>query len=271
MVALPTMAVQTDPRQRRRLERASGRAAGVGRERSRRRWPFRVVIAVVVVVTVVAGIALLTLAVTPSAESAPARVQALLAGHGAPSDQGRIPARVGAALLATEDSRYRSDGAIDPQGTARAVWGVVTRNPNEGGATIEVQLAKMLYTPKHTDPISLAEQVTMAFKLDHDFSKTRILAMYLDAAYFGDGAYGVTQAARHYFGVDPDQLTWGQAALLAGLVQAPSRYDPHGHLEAALTRRDHVLARLVAVGTLTRSQAKEVEAGPLDPAVSFYG
>jgi penicillin-binding protein 1A len=221
--------------------------------------------------TLLVGALLIGLALTPSAGTAPARVRALLATHSAPSDGGVVPAKVAAALLATEDSRYRSDWAVDPQGTLRAVWGLVTSNPNEGGATIEVQLAKMLYTPRQSDPVSLAEQVGLAVKLDHDFSKTRILAMYLDAAYFGDGAYGVTQAAQHYFGVSADQLDWGQAALLAGLVQAPSSYDPHGHLSAALSRRGHVLARLVAVGTLTGAEVKAIDAAPLNPVVSFSG
>ena len=278
MFALGIMAIDVDSRQGSRRARTSSSAQGGagrrgrrGRRERRRRWPVRLLIAVVVLVTILAGVALLTLAVTPSAGSAPARVDALLAAHGAPSDQGRVPGKVAQALLATEDSRYRSDAAIDPQGTVRAFWGLITHNPNEGGATIEVQLAKMLYTPRQSDPVALTEQTAIAFKLEHDFSKTRILAMYLDAAYFGDGAYGVTQAARHYFGVEPDQLSWGQAALLAGLVQAPSLYDPHGHLHAALTRRSHVLARLVAVGGLSRSDVKAVEAQPLDPVVSFYG
>lgn len=263
------MAVEIDRRQRRRPEPspASGRARPV----RRRAWLIRLGIAAVLAVTVLAGALLILLAITPSAATAPAKVRALLTAESAPSDGGRVPERVGEALLATEDSRYRSDGAIDAQGAVRAFWGVVTRDPNRGGATIEVQLAKMLYTPKRSDPVALAEQTAIAFKLDHDFSKTRILAMYLDAAYFGDGAYGVTQAAQHYFGVSPDQLTWGQAALLAGLVQAPSRYDPHGHLHAALSRRNDVLSRLVAVGTLTRSDVRAIEAQPLDPVVQFYG
>lgn len=265
------MAVEIEPRQRIRHKRTSNPADGGAARRARRRWPFRLVITAVVVVTVLAGLSLLTLALTPSASTAPARVRAILAAHGAPSDQGRIPGRVAQALLATEDSRYRSDAAIDAQGTARAFFGLVTHNPNEGGATIEIQLAKMLYTPNDSDALALTEQVAVAFKLEHDFTKTRILAMYLDSAYFGDGAYGVTQAARHYFGVQADQLSWGQAALLAGLVQAPSRYDPHGHLHAALSRRDHVLARLVAVGTLNRSQARQVEAEPLNSQIPFYG
>lgn len=243
----------------------------VTRPDRRWRWPIRLAAAALVLV-VVAGAALLTLlGLTPSARSAPARVDTILAAHGAPSDGGVVPAKVGQAILATEDSRFYSDWAIDPQGAVRAVWGVVSRNPDEGGATIEVQLAKMLYTPGGSDPISLTEQVAMAIKLDQDFSKTQILAMYLDAAYFGDGAYGVTDAAEHYFGVPTGELTWGQASLLAGLVQAPSRYDPHGHLTAALARRAHVLARLVAVGTLTRADVQAIKAEPLQPVVPFYG
>ncbi len=270
------MAVQIDRRQSRRPARRAGRGGGPGPERvggagRGRAWAIRAVIAAVVVVTVLAGILLVLLALTPSAGTAPSKVRAILAEHGAPSDGGQVPEKVATALLATENSRYRSDWAIDPQGTARAVWGIITHNPNEGGATIEVQLAKMLYTPRRSDPLALAEQVAIGFKLDHDFSKTRILAMYLDAAYFGDGAYGITQAAHHYFGLAPDQLSWGQAALLAGLVQAPSRYDPHGHLHTALARRDQVLSRLKAVGVLTAAEVRTVEAEPLNPVVPFYG
>ena len=210
-------------------------------------------------------------AVTPSAASAPSKVRAILVAHHAPSDNGVVPAKVGAAVLATEDSRFYSDPALDPQGTLRAAWGFVTRNPNLGGATIEVQLAKLLYTPGRSSPSALAEQVVMAFKLDLDFTKSQILAMYLDAAYFGDGAYGITAAAQHYFGVTAAQLTWGQAALLAGLLQAPSAYDPRAHLSAALARRSHVFARLVAVGRLTAAQARADAAAPLDPTIAFTG
>lgn len=223
------------------------------------------------VITLVAGAGLALAAASPSVSSAPSRVAAILAAHGDPSDGGVVPAKVGAAVLATEDSRFYHDPAIDPYGTVRAVWGLVTSNPNEGGATIEIQLAKLLYTPKRSDPLALAEQTVLAFKLDQRFSKEKILAMYLDAAYFGDGAYGVTAASQLYFGLPPDQLDWAQASLVAGLVQAPSAYDPIHHLSLALERRAHVLARLVAVGTLSPAQVKAIEAEPLDPAVPFSG
>lgn len=221
-----------------------------------------------VVVAVVAGSTLL-LVETPSVADAPNLVERILAAHDAPSDGGRIPAKVAAALLATEDSRYYGDPALDPLGTLRGLWGFVSHDPDEGGATIEMQLAKLLYTPGDSSLRGEAEQVALAFKLDHSYTKRQILAMYLDAAYFGDGAYGVTEAAERYFGLPPASLSWGQAALLAGLVQAPSDYDPHRHLSLALARRRHVLARLVATGTLTKAQAAAVARQPLRPVISF--
>ncbi len=225
------------------------------------------VVAVVVVAALTLGVLVLA---SPSVGNAPALVRALLGAHGAASDDGHIPARLAQALLATEDSRFYHDPALDPLGVGRAVIGMVTGNGNEGGATIEQQLAKLLYAPGTTLKAEL-EQVGLAFRLDAMYTKAHILAMYLDAAYFGDGAYGCTAAAEHYFGVAPSQLSWAQASLMAGLVQAPTKYDPHGHLALARSRQRHVLGRLVAVGDLTGAQATEIYAQPLHPAVSFYG
>ena len=253
------------------LEKPRSGTSPKHRRPRRRRWLLRTLAGLAGVVLLLGVAFAALLAATPSVRSAPAIVARGLAAHGAPSDGGVIPPKVAAALLATEDSRFYSDPAIDPLGTGRAVWGLISRNPNEGGATLEVQLAKLLYTPGRSDPLAMAEQVALAFKLDWAFSKKQILAMYLDAAYFGDGAYGVTQAAEHYFGRSPEQLTWGQASLLAGLVQAPTAYNPARHLSLALLRRQHVLSRLVAVGTLTPTQAQAVGSEPLDPAISFSG
>lgn len=208
---------------------------------------------------------------TPSVSTAPARVQAILAANHAPSDHGVVPTKVGEALLATEDSRFYHDPAVDPRGALRGTWGALSGNSGAGGATIEMQLAKMLYTPGRSDLLSVLEQVALSFKIDEHFTKTQTLAMYLNAAYFGDGAYGITDAALHYFGVPAAQLSWGQASLLAGLVQAPSSYDPRGHLSLALQRRQHVLDRLVATGTLTQAQANQAAAAPLNPVVAFSG
>jgi penicillin-binding protein 1A len=88
--------------------------------------------------------------------------------------------------------------------------------------------------------------------------------MYLDTVYFGHGYYGLTRAAEGYFGVAPSGLSWTQATMLAGLVQAPTAYDPLVHLSAARTRQTHVIDRLVATGHLTRAEAKTVTAEPLN-------
>jgi penicillin-binding protein 1A len=227
-------------------------------------------LAAVLSLTLVAVLLLALVATSPSVATAPSRVEAILAAHHGTSDGGVIPAKVAAALLATEDSRFYSDPALDPQGVARTVWGVITRNGDDGGATIELQLAKMLYI-QGTGPASVLRQVGVAFRLDQHFSKKAILAMYLDAAYFGDGAYGIVEASNHYFGMAPASLSWAQASLLAGLVQAPSDYDPHGHLTLAKQRQAHVLSRLVATRQLSRSLAAQVLGDPLDPVIPFYG
>jgi penicillin-binding protein 1A len=231
----------------------------------------RLAVAVMSVVTLLAVALVALLAGTPQVAGAPARVDAILAAHESSSDEGVIPTKLAEAVLATEDSRFYGDPALDAQGVGRGAWGIVTRNASEGGATIEVQLAKLLYTPGQSGPVALAKQIVIATKLDQNFTKKQILAMYLDAAYFGDGAYGITSAAEHYFGVTPGQLSWGQASLLAGLVQAPSAYNPRQHLSKALVRRRHVLKRLVAVHDLTQAQATQVTAEPLSPAVTFSG
>jgi membrane peptidoglycan carboxypeptidase len=235
------------------------------------RWFRRIAAAALITVVLAVGGFGIGWASTPSVADAGARVAAILAAHHAPSDHNVIPIKVADAVVATEDSRFYADPALDAAGVARGAWGLVTDNPDEGGATLEVQLAKLLYTPGHSGLLATAEQVVLAFKLDARYTKTEILAMYLNAAYFGDGAYGITAAAEHYFALAPSQLGWAQAALLAGLVQAPSAYDPHDHLRAALARRDHVLARLVATGMLSRAQARQVVHAPLNPAISFAG
>jgi membrane peptidoglycan carboxypeptidase len=241
------------------------------RRRRAWRWLRRLIVAVIVLAVLIGGGLIILLETTPSVTNAEALVQARLAAHHASSDNGVIPHKVGTALLATEDSRFYSDPALDPRGLIRGGWGELTGNSNAGGATIEVQLAKLLYTPEQNGLKATIKQVGIAIKFDDHYTKKQILAMYLNAAYFGDGAYGIVDAAHHYFGLPPGQLDWAQASLLAGLVQAPTDYDPHGHLTLALKRRAHVLSRLVATGTLTRARADQIAKQPLHPAVRFYG
>jgi penicillin-binding protein 1A len=195
---------------------------------------------------------------TPSVGDASDRVAAHLAAHDAPALQGPVPAKVAAALVATEDSRFADTPGVDPLGLVREPLGGITGR-DEGGATLEQQLVKNLYLAGSTTGLTgKAEDVVLALKLDRSWTKAQILRMYLDDGYYGHGLYGLTEASEGYFGVAPAQLTWAQASLLAGLFQAPSAYDPFVHQDAARARQQHVLDRLVATKRLSRSSADAI-------------
>jgi penicillin-binding protein 1A len=200
---------------------------------------------------------------TPSVDDASDRVAAHLAEHAAPALRGDVPAKLAAALIATEDSRFLSTPGLDPLGMIREPLGAVTRR-DEGGATLEQQLAKNIYEQGGNSLLAKAAAVVLALKLDRSWTKQQILRMYLDDGYYGHGLYGLTEATEGYFGVPPARLTWAQATLLAGLFQAPSAYDPLEHPAVARARQAHVLDRLVATGRLTRAQADAVAREPWD-------
>jgi membrane peptidoglycan carboxypeptidase len=173
------------------------------------------------------------------------------------------PDRVGQALIATEDSRFYQTPGIDPVSTLRAGLAAVTGNSDTGAATLEQQLAKNLYFPQDVGLFSKVAEAELALKLDARYSKNDVLRMYLAEMYFGHGFYGLPAAARGYFGVMPAQLSWAQASMLAGLVQAPSAYDPIDHLSTGRLRQRHVLNRLVATNVLSGEQANAAFAAPL--------
>lgn len=194
---------------------------------------------------------------TPSVADAEQRIATRLAAHGAVDPHVLpVPDRVGVAIIATEDSRFRSHWGVDALGVLRAVLHLAGRSQDSGGATLDQQLAKNLWTGDGGLLVKAA-QVELAFKLEASYSKDQILQMYLAEVYFGHGFYGLDMAARGYFGVAPAALTWAQASLLAGLVQAPSAYDPYAHLDLAKQRQRHVLDRLVATHRLTTQEADQ--------------
>jgi penicillin-binding protein 1A len=198
---------------------------------------------------------------TPSVDDAASRVAAHLDAHSAPALQGAIPVKMADALIATENSRFYSVPGVDPISLVRAPIALVL-NRDQGGATLEQQLAKNLYEEGAQNLTAQAAEGILALKLDATWSKAQILRMYLDDGYYGHGFYGLTSAAKGYFGVQPAALTWSQASLLAGLFQAPSAYDPFRHADVARARQQHVIDRLVAVGDLTRAEADRVLAEP---------
>jgi penicillin-binding protein 1A len=234
------------------------------RERHLPRWlRWALIVVLAIALAVVLAFAGLMLA-TPSVSTAPRLAQAFDRAHGAPYPGPLVPERFAAALVATEDHRFYSEPGFDPIAIGRVIAGRLTGQPDQGGATLYQQLAKMLYTPGGSGLGAQAEQVVLGIKLDLTYSKPQILRLYADVAYFGHGYYGLARASCGYFGVTPARLTWPQAALLAGLVQAPSADNPVAHFAVARAREAHVLGRLAATGTLTRAQSARAYRAPLD-------
>ena len=235
-----------------------GRARpGVGeRERRGRRWLLAALLRAAWGLRARVVVSAIRRAALPEGGDAPHRVDVLLQQHGGIAVGAPPPARVAAAVVAVEDRRFHSHHGVDPQSLLRVAWaGLRGGQGDQGGSTITQQLAKRIYTGDRGGVMVKLAQVGLAFKLERQYSKEQILAMYLDAAYFGDGRWGVVRASEGYFNKPPDRLNWGEASMLAGLVQAPSADDPRIHLATAERRQRHVLDRLVANGTLDRAQA----------------
>lgn len=202
---------------------------------------------------------------TPSVDQAELRVAAVLAARHVADVNDPVPARFAAALIATEDARFYTHRGIDGIGVLRNLASVMTgASQDAGGSTLDQQLAKQLNLVDPRTALATPEQVVLAVKLDSVYSKAQILEMYSSVVYFGQGFYGLDSASRGYFGVPPLRLSWGQAALLAGLVQAPSADNPLIHPDAARQRQRDVLDRLVATGVLSATQAAAAAAAPLD-------
>jgi penicillin-binding protein 1A len=154
-----------------------------------------------------------------------------------------LPDYVPKAFIAIEDRRFYSHHGVDPLGILRALMHDVLRRGNaQGGSTITQQLAKNLFLTQERTVSRKLQEVALAFWLEHRFSKSQILELYLNRVYFGSGAYGVEAAAQRYFGKSARQLTVAEAALLAGLVQSPSRLAPSHNPDGAERRARIVLA-----------------------------
>lgn len=199
---------------------------------------------------------------TPAVGDAAARVTAVDASHHSHPVNVASTDKIAIATVAAEDERFYSHHGIDTLGLLRAAWGGLT-GVDRGGSTLDQQLAKNLYTNGQTGFLSRISQVAIALKLEGHYTKTAILSMYVDAVYYGHGYYGITAASLGYFGVTVPQLSWPEAALLAGLPQAPSLLDPYHNLSLAKQRQQYVLSRLVATGKLTQAAADTAAHAPL--------
>jgi membrane peptidoglycan carboxypeptidase len=162
------------------------------------------------------------------------------------------------AVLAAEDRNFYNHGAVDPTSIARAAWVDVTSGGvNQGGSTITQQLVKIqLLTPERSLTRKVQE-VVLAIALEQRYSKDQILEMYLNRVYFGHGAYGVGAAAKTYFNKDAKALTPAEAAFIAGLIQAPTAYDPVLHFDLAHAREMYVLQGMVDTKALSQDEAEK--------------
>lgn len=220
-------------------------------------------------VTFAALVAALALAVgvlwlaTPSASQATALAAAGAKAHGIPYPGLTAPANFTKPLIATEDHRFYSEPGVDLLAVGRVVQSKITGGVDQGGATIEQQLAKMLYTPGQAGFFTEVKQVTLAVKLNMTYSKQQVLDLYAEVAYYGHGFYGLEQASCGYFGHPAKDLTVVQGAMLAGVVNAPSVDDPISDPTNARAQLAHVIARMVAVGDLTQTQGQRALQAPL--------
>ena len=166
-----------------------------------------------------------------------------------------LPKHVPQAFIAIEDRRFYSHWGVDPRGLARAAWNNARGGGTQGGSTITQQFAKMTFLTADRNLSRKAREVLIAFWLEGWLTKDQILERYLSNAYFGDNVYGLRAASRHYFNRQPEQLTLAQAAMLAGMVKAPSQLAPSRNLAGAQARSRLVLAAMAQTGAITPERA----------------
>ena len=174
----------------------------------------------------------------------------------APVDVTKLDPMTPAAFVAIEDRRFYRHWGIDPRGIGRAmVANMRAGGVRQGGSTITQQLAKTSFLSSDRSMKRKAQEVIISFWLEAWLTKEEILSRYLSSVYFGDGVYGLRAAARYYFDRSPENLTLAQSAMLAAVVQAPSRLAPTRHLERAQNRSRLVLDAMADTGVVTKSRA----------------
>ncbi len=172
-----------------------------------------------------------------------------------------LPAYLPAAAVAVEDRRFWHHPGIDPIGLARAIWvNVTSGRVAQGGSTITQQVAKNLFLTNARTFRRKVQELLLTLWLEHTFTKREILEIWLNRVYLGAGTWGVDAAARMYFGVSARRVTLWQAAMLAGLPRAPSRFNPRADPSAAAARARGVLAAMADTGAITGEQARAAAA-----------
>lgn len=176
----------------------------------------------------------------------------------------QVPKTLIHAVLATEDARFYEHHGVDPVGVARAAVAVIASGQKvQGASTITMQVARNFFLTKRKTYSRKLKEILLALKIDRELTKDKILELYLNKIYFGNRAYGVAAAAEVYYGVSLDQLTLPQMAMLAGLPQAPSTNNPITNPQAAVKRRNHVLARMLEVGYIDKATYEKAIKAPV--------
>ncbi|AFQ52143.1 penicillin-binding protein 1A [Burkholderia cepacia] len=176
----------------------------------------------------------------------------------------RIPPLMRQALLAAEDAKFYRHGAIDVGGLARATFAnVVTGQPGQGASTITMQVARNFYLTRDKVLSRKLAEILTAIKLEREYSKDKLLELYMNQIYLGERAYGFAAAANVYFGKPLEALSAGEAAVLAGLPKAPSAFNPVVNPARATARRNYVLGRMHALGELDDATYRAAVAAPI--------
>ena len=172
-----------------------------------------------------------------------------------------IPDYLKKGIVATEDRRFYEHGAMDLIGVARAAFtNYLAGETLQGGSTITQQTVKNIFLSNDRTMTRKIEELALAVQLERNYSKEEILELYLNTIYYGHGAYGLKEASRTYFGKAPKELDLAQCAMLAGLPQAPSAYDPISHPKEGAKRMTVVLALMAEQGVITPTQAASAAA-----------
>ncbi|HLH10974.1 MAG TPA: penicillin-binding protein 1A [Methylovirgula sp.] len=177
-----------------------------------------------------------------------------------------LPDYLPKAFIAIEDRRFYQHWGVDPLGILRALFrDAIGRGSMEGGSTLTQQLAKNLFLTQERTLSRKIQEAILAVWLEHKYSKDQILELYLNRVYFGSGAFGVEAAAQKYFGHSARTVTLPEAAMLAGLMKAPTRYAPNHNLSAAIDRATDVITAMAQEGYITEAQASLALARPAQP------
>lgn len=173
----------------------------------------------------------------------------------------QIPKDLVTAIVAIEDSRFYEHAGLDVRSIGRAVLAnILGGGIVQGGSTITQQLARNVFLTQRRTFTRKAREAILAVMIERNYTKPKILELYLNQVYFGSGAYGVEAASKIYFGKSVDSLDLAESALLAGLPRAPTDLSPHTNLNEAIRRRNRVLARMVELGKITPEERDNAEA-----------